>query len=116
MPVRVAGGIMHAKVSLLVWTGLVRLIVASAKLTPTGYRTNQEIFGVLEHVPGQDEDASGWQRPSAFCARCSKLRSRAATTRRTSRGRAAFSSAWRHSLARVAPLPRGSRLPKGGRR
>jgi len=47
VPVRVAGGIMHAKVSLLVWTRLVRLIVASANVTPAGYRTNQEIFGVV---------------------------------------------------------------------
>ncbi len=52
VPVRVADGIMHAKVSVLVWTHLVRVIVASANLTPAGYRTNQEIFGVLEHVLG----------------------------------------------------------------
>lgn len=59
VPVRVPSGIMHAKVSLLVWSRLVRLIVASANLTPDGYRRNQEVFGTLEHEPRPGE-VPGW--------------------------------------------------------
>lgn len=44
---RIAGGIQHAKVSLLVWQHHVRLIIASANMTEDGYCKNQEIFGVL---------------------------------------------------------------------
>jgi hypothetical protein len=42
------GGVLHAKVSLLCWSRLVRVIVASANLTEDGYRRNREIFGVLD--------------------------------------------------------------------
>jgi len=59
LPVRVPkGGVMHAKVSLLYWANLVRVIVASANLTDHGYRRNQEIFGVLDFAldAGADSD------------------------------------------------------------
>lgn len=52
LPVRIAGGgVLHAKVTLLHWERLVRLIVASANITADGYRRNQEIFGVLDFTP-----------------------------------------------------------------
>jgi len=47
-PARV-DGIMHAKISLLCWSKLVRLIIGSANLTEDGYRRNQEVFGVLDY-------------------------------------------------------------------
>lgn len=57
LPVRVeGGGVMHAKVSLLCWSQLIRVIVASANMTADGYRRNQEIFGVLEFSPARGED------------------------------------------------------------
>ncbi len=51
IPARLPGGVLHAKISLLLWTQWVRLIVASANLTEDGYRRNQEIFGVLDYMP-----------------------------------------------------------------
>ncbi len=52
LPAKVPGGLLHAKVTLLHWTELVRVIVASANLTEDGYRRNQEIFGVLDYHLG----------------------------------------------------------------
>lgn len=52
---RVAPGILHAKISLLLWNRCARLIVASANLTPDGYRHNHEVFGVLDYF--EDSDA-----------------------------------------------------------
>lgn len=50
LPARMSNGrAMHAKVSLLVWTDAVRVIVGSANLTEDGYRRNREIFGVLDY-------------------------------------------------------------------
>lgn len=48
LPVRIAGGIMHAKVSLLAWSNVVRLVLGSANLTVPGYRSNLEVFSVLD--------------------------------------------------------------------
>ncbi|MFM7230789.1 MAG: phospholipase D family protein, partial [bacterium] len=48
------GGILHAKVSLLVWRKHVRVIVSSANLTPSGYRMNFEQAGVLDFTPDGD--------------------------------------------------------------
>lgn len=41
--------ILHAKVSLLLWSQRARLIVASANLTEPGYRHNHEVFTVLDY-------------------------------------------------------------------
>jgi hypothetical protein len=48
---RMHRGILHAKISLLLWSRQARLIMASANLTPDGYRRNHEVFGVLDYVP-----------------------------------------------------------------
>lgn len=48
---RLPQGILHAKISLLLWTNTARLIVASANLTEDGYRRNHEVFGVLDYFP-----------------------------------------------------------------
>lgn len=51
---RVPTAILHAKVSLLLWSRSARLIVASANLTENGYRRNHEVFGVLDYFPGSE--------------------------------------------------------------
>lgn len=45
---RPASGVMHAKISLMVWTDHVRVVVSSANLTSEGYRRNQECFAALD--------------------------------------------------------------------
>jgi hypothetical protein len=54
LPARPPHGILHAKVSLLLWSSHARLIIASANLTDDGYRRNQEVFGVLDYYAGSD--------------------------------------------------------------
>jgi hypothetical protein len=51
---RLPGAILHAKVSLLLWSRCARLVVASANLTEDGYRRNHEVFGVLDYFEGSD--------------------------------------------------------------
>lgn len=48
IPARISKAIMHAKISVLCWSKLVRVLVGSANLTEQGYRINQEIFGSLD--------------------------------------------------------------------
>lgn len=45
---RPKSGVMHAKLSLLVWSEHVRIIVASANLTNDGYRRNQECVAAID--------------------------------------------------------------------
>jgi hypothetical protein len=52
LPARLPRGVLHAKVSLLLWSRYTRLIVASANLTEDGYRRNHEVFGVLDYFAG----------------------------------------------------------------
>ena len=54
VPVFVPGGLQHAKVTLLVWESCIRVIVASANLTSSGYRKNREIAGVLDFFNHED--------------------------------------------------------------
>jgi hypothetical protein len=51
LPVRMPAGVFHAKVSLLHWSSLLRIIISSANLTEDGYRRNQEIFGTVDFSP-----------------------------------------------------------------
>lgn len=53
LPARLRGGVLHAKICLLHWARLVRIIISSANLTEDGYRRNQEVFGVLDYEPGK---------------------------------------------------------------
>jgi len=46
--VHVPGGILHAKITLLAWERLVRVIIGSANLTRAGYRKNRELFAALD--------------------------------------------------------------------
>jgi hypothetical protein len=54
LPVHVPGGIQHAKVSLLAWEKLVRVIVGSANVTRRGYRRNREVFAALDFWDDSD--------------------------------------------------------------
>lgn len=45
------GGVLHAKVTLLVWEHFIRILVGSANLTEPAYRRNQEIMAALEFGP-----------------------------------------------------------------
>lgn len=54
LPIQVPGGIQHAKVTVLVWERLVRLIISSANLTRQGYRRNREVFAALDFFDAQD--------------------------------------------------------------
>lgn len=53
LPVRIHVGKQHAKLSLLAWTGHIRIIVASANLTAPGYRTNQEVSAAVDLTPAE---------------------------------------------------------------
>lgn len=46
---RIPKGVLHAKISILYWSNFIRLIIGSANITESGYRKNQEIFGVLDY-------------------------------------------------------------------
>jgi hypothetical protein len=48
LSVRVPGGVQHSKVTLLVWERCVRIMVASANLTRSGYRRNREMVTGLD--------------------------------------------------------------------
>ena len=54
LPVGLRGGVQHAKVTLLVWDRLVRVIVSSANLTTSAYRSNAEIAAVLDACEGSE--------------------------------------------------------------
>jgi len=54
LPARLAGRLMHAKVSVLAWANIRRVIIASANLTEDGYRRNQEVFGVVDYYDGAE--------------------------------------------------------------
>lgn len=45
---RLPNGLLHAKICLLYWSRLLRVVIGSANLTDDGYRRNQEIFGVID--------------------------------------------------------------------
>lgn len=49
LPVRVpGGGVLHAKLTLLVWENFIRILIGSANLTEPAYRRNQEVMAPLE--------------------------------------------------------------------
>ena len=51
LPVRIRAGKQHAKLSLLVWSRHIRIIVASANLTEPGYRSNHEVAATVDLDP-----------------------------------------------------------------
>ncbi len=62
IPVVVPGGAQHSKVTLLVRENAIRLVVASANLTTTGYRRNREMAVVMDffdHAESAPRDLLG---------------------------------------------------------
>ncbi len=55
---RVKNGILHSKITILQWSHCIRLIIASANLTKSGYCINQEVFAVFDYSPNADENAT----------------------------------------------------------
>ena len=45
------GGVLHAKLTLLVWENYIRVLIGSANLTEPGYRRNQEVMAVFDFGP-----------------------------------------------------------------
>lgn len=45
------GGVLHAKITLLVWENWIRVLIGSANLTESGYRRNQEVMAALDFGP-----------------------------------------------------------------
>lgn len=67
------GGILHAKLSLLIWARHMRLIVASANLTESGYRRNREVFCCLEASEVEPLAAEAFRDALAFMKRLADL-------------------------------------------
>jgi len=65
LPVRIHGGKQHAKISLLLWSGHLRIIVASANLTEPGYRLNFEVALGLDFSP-EESDAETLSQSVGF--------------------------------------------------
>jgi len=55
LPVRIANGLQHAKIAILAWVDHVRVLVASANLTPQGYRISQEVVAMFTFLPETSE-------------------------------------------------------------
>ena len=66
---RLPQGLQHAKVSLLYWSNLCRLMIASANLTEDGYRRNLEVFGVVDFRPQGEAPVSCLLETVAFLRR-----------------------------------------------
>lgn len=73
LPIRPQGGLLHAKVTLLVWSDHVRLVVASANLTDDGYRRNQEAFAALDYHPGGAAPIECLREMIVFLRECTAL-------------------------------------------
>lgn len=129
IPVRVPGGVQHAKIVLLVWERRLRLMVSSANLTKTGYRTNREVAGVFDFFDSDQstplqlaKDALGFLRDvaeSTWVQGNEGARSRFAATLELARVRL---QRWKEAPGDFAPreLPRvtfvGGRPACAGRR
>jgi len=46
--------LLHSKITFLYWGNYIRVIIGSANLTKSGYRLNQEVFGVLDFYKDSD--------------------------------------------------------------
>ncbi len=66
LPARPRGGILHAKLAVMRWEQAVRLLLTSANLTESGYRSNLEIFAALDFVPGQPGPLRCFEDCTAF--------------------------------------------------
>jgi len=69
---RMPSGLQHAKVSLLFWSKLVRIIISSANLTEDGYRRNLELFGILDYGVSSEAPVSCLLETVAFLRRAAE--------------------------------------------
>ncbi len=69
MSARLPQGLQHAKVSLLYWSNLCRVMIGSANLTEDGYRRNLEVFGVVDFRPEGEAPVSCLLETVAFLRR-----------------------------------------------
>jgi len=60
IPVAVAGGLLHAKTTVLIWQNTVRVIIGSANLTPAGYRYQREFGVALDLTPDTPVTQTFW--------------------------------------------------------
>ena len=97
---RVPGAILHAKVSLLLWSRSARLIVASANLTKPGYRLNHEVFGVLDYFAGSEAPLTVLANIIDFLRRAASF----GTPKQTTPGPAV--ARWNNFLDRVLKVTR----------
>lgn len=70
LPARIPGGILHAKISLLVWSNAIRVVIASANLTEDGYRRNLEVFGAFDYREDGDHPVRLLQEVVEFLLYC----------------------------------------------
>jgi hypothetical protein len=106
---RPVNGILHAKISLLLWSKRARLIIASANLTEDGYRRNLEVFGALDY----HADA---ESPLAVLDDCIAFLREAAVTTQAGADSAAVRR-WNAFLAQVTRVTRAwgnTELPRSG--
>jgi len=54
VPIQIPGGIQHAKITILAWEKLTRVIIGSANVKRISYRRNREIFAALDFWDGPD--------------------------------------------------------------
>lgn len=101
LPARIQPGIMHAKVSLLLWTNRARLIVASANLTEDGYRRNHEVFASLDYFEGADAPLPVLDEMIEF------LRETGQLANSTAEGESQPIARWNGLLDRVREVSRG---------
>jgi len=69
---RLPSGILHAKISLLLWSKAARIIIASANLTEDGYRRNREVLGVVDFSPGDEAPIDVIMQSVAFLRESSR--------------------------------------------
>jgi len=97
---RLPRGILHAKVSLLLWSRCARLIVASANLTEDGYRRNHEIFSALDYNEAAESPLSVLHAIIAF------LREAAIHAQAAGRNDSPTIQRWNSFLDRVSVVSR----------
>lgn len=68
LPARLPRGILHAKVSLMLWSRCARVVIASANLTEDGYRRNHEVFGMLDYFKGSESPLAPLNEVTSFLA------------------------------------------------
>ena len=102
------GGVQHAKVSVLIWENVARLIVGSANLTPAGHRNNIEVFWTFDW-PSSDRVAHLFAGAADFLELLLDRHTAGDTAAASPRGRA------RHTVAALRERVNGADLRPAAR-